>query len=53
MGKLQAMSERANVAISDMLEHCARIQPGLEVLILAHIEGLRGGDNLVGLDAIS
>jgi len=36
----------AAIAINDMLENCARIQKGQEVLILAHIDGLYGGDNL-------
>jgi hypothetical protein len=53
MDKSTAIPDRAAIAISDMLEHCARIQPGQEVLILAHIDGLCGGDNLVDLEAIS
>lgn len=43
----------ASVAIDDLLEHCAHIQPGQEVLILAQIDGLYGGDNLVDETAIS
>jgi hypothetical protein len=43
----------AAVAINDMLEHCAKIQPGQEVVLLAHIDGLYGGDNLVDQEAIS
>jgi hypothetical protein len=45
--------DKAAIAISDMLEHCARIQPGQEVLILSHIDGLHGGDNLVDPEVIS
>lgn len=41
------------IAINDMLENCARIQPGQEVLLLAHIDGLHGGDNMVDEQAIS
>ena len=37
----------AAVAINDLLDHCAKIQPGQEVVLLAHIDGLYGGDNLV------
>jgi len=47
MDKPQVVPDRAAIAISDMLEHCARIQPGQEVSILAHLDGLRGGDNPV------
>jgi hypothetical protein len=43
----------AAVAIDDMLDHCAQIQTGQEVLILAQIDGLYGGDNLVDELAIS
>jgi hypothetical protein len=43
----------AAVAISDLLDHCAKIQRGQEVLLLAHIDGLYGGDNLVDQEAIS
>jgi hypothetical protein len=43
----------AAVAINDMLDNCARIQAGQEVLLLAHIDGLHGGDNMVDELAIS
>lgn len=43
----------AAVAINDLLDHCARIKPGQEVLLLAHIDGLYGSDNLVDENAIS
>jgi len=36
-----------------MLDHCAKIQPGQEVVILAHLDGLYGGDNMVDQEAIS
>jgi hypothetical protein len=41
------------MAIDDMLDHCARIKEGQEVLILAQVDGLYGGDNLVDEEAIS
>ena len=37
----------AAVAINDMLDCCAVVKPGQHVLILAAIEGLHGGRNLV------
>jgi hypothetical protein len=43
----------AAMAINDLLEYGARIQPGQEVLLLAHIDGLYGGDNLVDEEAIA
>jgi hypothetical protein len=35
-----------------MLDHCARIEAGQEVLILAQIDGLYGSDNLVDEQAV-
>jgi len=49
----QQIPKGAAVAINDMLDHCANIQPGQEVLLLAHLDGLYGGDNLVDETAIS
>jgi hypothetical protein len=43
----------ALIAINDMLDHCARLKPGQEVLLLAQVDGLYGGDNLVDREAIS
>jgi hypothetical protein len=43
----------AALAIDDMLDHCAGIQPGQEVLLLAHIDGLYGGDNMVDEQTIA
>ena len=43
----------ALIAINDMLDHCAKIKSGQEVLILAQIDGLYGGDNLVDQEAIA
>ena len=43
----------AIVAINDLLDNCAKIQPGQEVLLLAEIEGLYGGDSMVDQEAIS
>jgi hypothetical protein len=48
-----AIPEAAAVAIGDMLDECAGIRPGQEVLILAYRDGLHGGDNLVDEDAIA
>ena len=43
----------AAVAINDMLDNCAKIQPGQEVVLLAHVDGIYGGDNFVDQEAIS
>jgi len=49
----QGMPKAAGVAIGDLLDHCARVESGQEVLILAHRDGLYGGDNLVDEACIS
>jgi hypothetical protein len=43
----------AMVSIGDMLDYCAKVQNGQEVLILAHIDGLYGGDNAVDAEAVA
>jgi hypothetical protein len=43
----------AIIAINDMLDNCAGIQAGQEVLLLAHIDGLHGGDNMVDEQAVA
>jgi hypothetical protein len=50
---MQGIPRGAAIAIDDMLDKCAQIRAGQEVLILAHIEGLYSGDNLVDDQAIS
>jgi hypothetical protein len=35
------------IAIDDLLDNCAQIKAGQEVVLAAHIDGLYGGDNLV------
>ena len=50
MRAMQGIPRGAALAIDDMLDNCALIRPGQEVLILAQIDGLYGGDNLVDED---
>jgi hypothetical protein len=53
MTTLQGIPKGAAIAINDLLDHCAKIQTGQEVVLLAHIDGLYGGDNLVDQETIS
>ena len=50
---LQGIPRGAAVAIDDMLGYCAQVKAGQEVLILAQIDGLYGGINLVDEQVIS
>ena len=45
--------EAAMNTLTDMVDNLAEIKPGMEVLILAHKDGLCGGINLVDEDAVS
>ena len=44
---------RAALAVADMLDNCAQIQPGQHVLVLCGVDGLHGGRNLVDEQAVS
>ena len=39
----QGIPKGAVVAIDDLLDHCAKVQAGQEIVLLAHIDGLYGG----------
>jgi hypothetical protein len=41
------------IALADLLDECAGIRAGQEVLVVAYRDGLRGGDNLVDEQAIA
>jgi len=45
--------QAAMVSLTDMVDKCAEIKPGMEVLILAHKDGLFGGDNLIDEEAVA
>ena len=53
MATMQGIPRGAAIGINDMLDKCAQIREGQEVLVLAQIDGLYGGDNLVDEQAIS
>ena len=53
MTTMQGIPSGASIAIDDMLDKCAQIEEGQEVLILAQIDGLYGGDNLVDEQTVS
>jgi hypothetical protein len=41
------MPKGVAIALNDLLDHCAEINAGEEVVIMAHMDGIVGGDNLV------
>lgn len=44
---MEFLPHRAKLALAEMLDKCAEIRPGQRVLILAYVDGLYGGDNLI------
>ena len=53
MSNLRPMPPEAALAIKNLLDDCARIQPGQNVLIMAAPDGLYGGRNIVDEQAIA
>ena len=47
MRGVSSIPRQAATAINDMLENCAEVKPGQEVLIVSDVGGLHGGDNAV------
>jgi hypothetical protein len=53
MSPLSGIPKQALISLGDMLDSCARVQPGNEVLLVADVKGLYGGDDMVDREAIS
>ena len=53
MSNLSGIPKAALISIHDMLDNCARMQSGMEVLILAYMDGLYGGDNYCDEQAVN
>jgi hypothetical protein len=47
-----SIPQAAQIAIGDLLEHGAHMKRGQKVLLIAYLDGLYGGDNLVDRTAI-
>jgi len=41
------------ISINELLDHCAEIKPGQKVVLMAHLDGLYGGDNLIDPQVIA
>ena len=48
-----AITSGAAIAINDFIDNCAEIKAGDDVVILAHVDGAYGGDNIVDPKAIA
>ena len=48
----ESVPRAAQISINDLLEHGAHMRSGQRVLLIAYLDGLYGGDNLVDRQAI-
>ncbi len=53
MSTVSGVPAVAMTAINDLLDSCVRVQPEQRIILLAHMDGLYGGDNVVDRDAIA
>ncbi len=53
MDGMKGIPKGAAIAIDDLLDNCAEIKPGQEVVLFAQLDGLHGGDNLIDPQVIS
>ena len=53
MTTAQGMPPQVAVAINDLMDNCAEVEAGQQVLILAATDGLHGGWNLVDEQTIA
>ena len=52
MSTAHGIPKVAAIAINDLLDNCVRVEAGQEILLVSHVDGLYGGDNVVDRDAI-
>ena len=52
-GLLPVMPRQAAMTVNDLLDNCAEVKPGQQVVIVAAFDGLAGGANLVDETAIA
>lgn len=53
MGSVSLIPRQAAVAVADLVDNCANVQPGQQVLILACPDGLHGGINIVDAETVA
>lgn len=54
MAGLMGIPKAAQISLNDLIDNCAEIKPGMEVLLLAHRDGLAGtGPNIVDEEAVA
>jgi len=53
MSAMPLIPKQAAIAVADMIDNCAKVKPGMNVLIVAANDGLHGGVNIVDREAVA
>ena len=53
MGAMPSIPKQAAIAVADLVDHCAKVKPGMNVLIVAANDGLYGGINIVDQETVA
>ena len=53
MSSIPLISKQAAIAVGDMVDNCAKVKPGMNVLLVAGNDGMYGGVNIVDSETIS
>ena len=53
MNSVPLIPKQAAIALGDLLDNCAKVKPGMNVLIVAANDGLYGGVNIVDQETIA
>ena len=53
MGFVPLIPQQAAIAVADMVDNCAKVKPGMHVLLVAGNDGMYGGVNIVDSETIS
>src|SRR5262249_35861515 len=53
MSSAPLIPKQAAIAVADMVDNCAKVKPGMNVLIIAANDGLHGGVNIVDQETVA
>src|SRR4029434_5005666 len=53
MSSVPLIPKQAAIAVADMIDNCAKVKPGMNVLIIAANDGLHGGVNIVDQETVA
>ena len=53
MSSMPLVPKQAAIAVADLVDNCAKVKPGMNVLIVAANDGLYGGVNIVDRETVA